>query len=462
MKIPDERMTPTKRYIPHIPETDKERMVVVGCGFAGLKFIRKMLGQQYQIVLIDRNNFHQFQPLLYQVATSGLEPSAISFPIRKILQKQNDIHFRIAEVHEILEGEKEILTNIGHLKYDHLVLAMGATTNYFGQKNIEQYALPMKSAADSILIRNTILENFEAALLQDSEEEMSSYLNVVLVGGGPTGVEMAGALAEMKKYIFPKDYPELDLSRMRIVLYEASPVLLSGMSGSASAHALKYLQNLGVEVYLNTRVEDYDGVQLKLSDKTRLASKTVIWAAGIRANTLMGIPSDRMGPQGRIRVDRFHRVEGMSHVYVLGDLCYMETPLFPEGHPQVAQVAIQQAGNLSSNLKKLRKMGTSGLREFEYKDKGSMATIGRNLAVADLPHFRLKGFPAWVLWSIVHLFTIFGAKNQVFTFLNWMWKYFTYDQSLRLLIRPKLANNAPMPGQQNSPGSTSREKSVTT
>ncbi len=437
-------------------------MVVIGCGFAGLKFIRRMLGQQFQIVLIDRNNFHQFQPLLYQVATAGLEPSAISFPIRKILQKQDEIHFRIAEVQEILDGEKEILTDIGYLKYDHLVLAMGATTNYFGQANIEKYSLPMKTAADSILIRNTILENFETALLQDNVEEMSSFLNVVLVGGGPTGVEMAGALAEMKKYIFPKDYPELDLSRMRIVLYEASPVLLSGMSGMASSHALKYLQNLGVEVYLNTRVEDYDGTQLKLSDNSRLASKTVIWAAGIRANTLMGIPSDRLGPRGRIRVDRFHRVEGMDHVYALGDLCYMETPLFPQGHPQVAQVAVQQANNLASNLLKLKKPGTSDPRKFEYKDKGSMATIGRNLAVADLPLFHLKGFPAWVLWSIVHLFTIFGAKNRVFTFLNWMWNYFTYDQSLRLLIRPKVLNSGALQDQQASPAKRSKKESLVT
>jgi NADH dehydrogenase len=248
-----------KEYIPNIPETGKPRIVVVGSGFAGLKFIRKMVKQDVQIVLLDKNNYHQFQPLLYQVATSGLEPSSISFPIRKILQKQQKVHFRIAVVEEIIAEEKEILTDIGYLKYDHLVLAMGATTNFFGNESIARHTLPMKSATDAILIRYSVLDHFENALLQTSPEVTSEYLTTVLVGGGPTGVEMAGALAEMKKYIFPKDYPDLDLTKMKIVLYEASGQLLSGMSASASRHALEYLEKLGVEVHLNTGVTDYDG-----------------------------------------------------------------------------------------------------------------------------------------------------------------------------------------------------------
>lgn len=425
----------SKIYIPNIPETNKKRIVVIGGGFAGLKFIRKTLGRGYQIVLLDKNNFHQFQPLLYQVATAGLEPSAISFPLRKILQNEKNVHFRIARVIKIDPMAKEVHTTIGYLKYDMLVLSVGARTNFFGQDVIEENALSMKSAADAILIRNTILQNFEAALLETSQSELEKHLNIILVGGGPTGVELAGALAEMKKYIFPKDYPELDLSKMRIVLYEGSSRLLSGMSQTASQKALEYLERLGVEVYLNTRVNEYNGTCLKLSDNTTVTSKMVIWAAGIAANPISGIPNTAIGRGNRIKVNRLNLVQGLKDVYAIGDISLMETNNYPNGHPQVAQVAIQQANNLAHNLIKHKLDEKS--RAFEYRDKGSMATIGRNQAVADLPFGRLKGFIAWVLWSIVHLFTIVGVKNRLFIFLNWSWNYFTYDQSLRLLIRHK-------------------------
>jgi len=426
-----------KNYIPNIPETDKKRIVIVGSGFAGLKLVRSLLGKFFQIVLLDKNNFHQFQPLLYQVATAGLEPSAISFPLRKILQKEKHIHFRIADVKEVSPDVKEIETDVGHLKYDYLVLAMGANTNFFGQENIEQSALSMKSAADAIQIRNTILENFELALLQESPEKAAPYLNIILVGGGPTGVELAGAVAEMKKYIFPKDYPELDLSKMRIVLYQGSGSLLSGMSSNASERATRYLEKLGVEVNLNTRVLDYDGGCLKLSDGTTISSKTVIWAAGVEANYVEGLSADTQGPKRRILVDRQNRVNGYDDIFCIGDLSLMETPKYPNGHPQVAQVAIQQAKKLGSNLIRIKHHGSKKLKDFEYKDKGSLATIGRNLAVADLPFTKLSGFLAWVLWSFVHLFMIVGVKNRILIFLNWSWNYFTYDQSLRLLIRHK-------------------------
>lgn len=425
----------TKTYIPNIPDTSKKRIVVVGGGFAGLKFIRKILGFGYQIVLLDKNNFHQFQPLLYQVATAGLEPSAISFPLRKILQNEKNVHFRIAGVTEIDPTVKKVYTTIGYLEYDLLVLSMGARTNFFGQNLIEENALPMKSAADAILIRNTLLQNFEAALLESSQNEVEKHLNIILVGGGPTGVELAGALAEMKKYIFPKDYPELDLSKMRIVLYEGSSRLLSGMSKTASHKAFEYLERLGVEVYLNTRVHEYNGTCLKLSDNTTVTSKMVIWAAGITANPINGIPDSAIGRGNRVKVNGQNLVQGLKDVYAIGDISLMETKQYTNGHPQVAQVAIQQANNLAHNLIK-HNLGKSS-RPFEYQDKGSMATIGRNLAVADLPFGRLKGFIAWVLWSIVHLFTIVGVKNRLFIFLNWSWNYFTYDQSLRLLIRHK-------------------------
>ena len=383
-----------KHYIPNIPDTEKKRVVIIGGGFAGLKLLRKIIGKGFQIVLLDKNNFHQFQPLLYQVATAGLEPSAISFPVRKILQNEKQIHFRIAEVKEIHADKNEISTSIGYLEYDYLVLAIGANTNFFGQQNIEQHALSMKTASDAILIRNTILENFELALLETDQEKISEYLNIILVGGGPTGVELAGALAEMKKFIFPKDYPELDLSGMRIVLYEASPGLLAAMSPKTSQKALGYLEKLGVEVHLDTRVTDYNGSCLKLSDGSTVSSKTVIWAAGIKANPVGGLHEENFGRGNRIIVDRFNRVTGSNNIFALGDLCIMETPKYPDGHPQVAQAAIQQAKLLAGNLIKLK----SGLKpkKFEYKNKGSMATIGRNLAVADLPVARLSGFVAWV------------------------------------------------------------------
>lgn len=424
-----------KNYIPNIPEIAKKRVVVVGGGFAGLKFIQKSLCAHYQLVLLDKNNYHQFQPLLYQVATAGLEPSAISFPLRKVLQKEENIHYRLAEVEQIFPGEQEISTSIGFLKYDFLILATGAETNFFGQLAIEQNALAMKSASDAILIRNTILENFEKALLQTSPSQMEKYLNIALVGGGPTGVELAGALAEMKKYIFPKDYPEIDLDKMRIVLYEGSPNLLAALSTHSSKLSRQYLEKMGVEVHTGTRVTGYDGTTAILSDGTSFETKTLIWAAGIKPNVLNGLPKEILGNGGRILVDRENRVNGFDNIFALGDLSLMETPKYPNGHPQVAQTAIQQAALLAKNMKRL----ATGrpMQPFEYINKGSLATVGRNRAVADLPGFKLRGFVAWVLWSFVHLFTIMGVKNRMFVFLNWSWNYFTYDQSLRLLIKPK-------------------------
>ena len=426
------------QYIPNIPDTKRKRIVIVGGGFAGLKTLRKFLNKGFQIVILDRNNFHQFQPLLYQVATAGLEPSSISFPLRKILQKEKNVHFRIAELLELNSSRKEISTSIGNLKYDELIIAIGAGTNFFGQENIERFALSMKTASDAILIRNTILQNFEKALLETDDNSISKYLNIVLVGGGPTGVELAGALAEMKKYIFPKDYPELDLTKMRIVLYEASSNLLAGMSSASSKSALKYLLKLGVEVNLNTSVQDYDGSVLTMSDGGSLEVKTVVWAAGVNANMFKGLESENLGRGNRIIVDRYNRIIGYDNIYAIGDLCIMETPKYPNGHPQVAQVAIQQAELLVKNIR----MSEKGMdhKEFEYTDKGSMATIGRNLAVADLPVGKLNGFLAWVLWLFVHLFSIVGIKNRLLIFFNWSWSYFTYDQSLRVLIKPKRSN----------------------
>ncbi len=422
--------------IAHIPQPQYKRIVIVGAGFAGLKLARRLFNSGYQVVIIDKNNYHQFQPLFYQVATAGLEPSAISFPLRILFQKQKRFHFRIAELLEIHHDKGFVVTSIGQLSYDFLVIAAGGETNFFGNQHIEDQALSMKSVSDAILIRNTILSNYEKALNHTDEQKMAAYLNMVIVGGGPTGVELAGALAEMKKYILPKDYPELDFNLMKIHLFEASGSLLSGMSVKAGIRSLKYLKRLGVEVRLNTQVLDATHGQVMLKDGNVHRTHTLIWAAGVKANVVAGLPEACYGHGGRLLVNEFNQLNGLSHVYALGDICLMQNDQTPKGHPQVAQVAIQQAANLASNLI-CEKKGRQWKR-FVYRDKGSMATVGRNLAVADLPGLHLHGFVAWFLWSAVHLMSIVGVKNRFFILLDWAYNYFSYNQTLRLLIRPKI------------------------
>jgi NADH dehydrogenase len=422
--------------IANIPQTEKERVVILGGGFAGLRLARKLSKKNFQVILLDRNNFHAFQPLFYQVATSGLEPAAIAFPLRKVFQKQNHVHIRIAEILEVDPERQIVLTNIGYLSYHHLVMALGADTNYFGNENIRRHAISMKSLNEAIGLRNKILDNYELALNELDEERASSMMNVVIVGAGPTGVELAGALAEMKRFILPKDYPELDFSRMRVQLLEAAPVVLPGYAEQSSKRAEKYLKKLGVEVFTNTLVEDYDGETVRLKDAEALSTHTLIWAAGVRANSVEGLPEYVYGKNNRLIVDRYNQVKGLEHIYAIGDMAYMETANFPKGHPQVAQTALQQANNLFVNL--VRQKSEKPLRPFTYQDKGAMATIGRNLAVADLPaNIRLAGTPAWLLWLFIHLMALVGLKNRIFVFLNWAINYFTYDQSLRLLIRPQ-------------------------
>ncbi len=422
----------------NIPETDKKRIVIIGGGFAGLKLLRTLVNSDLQIVLLDRNNFHQFQPLFYQVATAGLEPSAISFPFRKIFQKRENIHFRVAEVLEIKTEENYIVTSIGKVNYDYLVIAAGADTNFFNNKNIQNYSYPMKSVAEALAVRNTILENYESALTSIDAKEVEGLMNLVIVGGGPTGVELAGAMAEMKKYILPKDYPELNFENMKIYLLEAADQLLRGMSEKASKKAYKYLKELGVEVLLNTRVIEYDNTNVLLENNKQLNSRTLIWAAGISGNEMKGINPSLLIKNNRIQVDSANKVQGYENIYALGDIAYMTEEEYPQGHPQVAQVAIQQAHNLGKNFKRISK-GKSPL-PFHYRDLGSMATIGRNLAVVDLRVIQFQGFFAWLFWMFVHLMSIVGVKNKILIFINWLWNYITYDQSLRLIIRPKPRN----------------------
>ena len=421
--------------IANIPDVSTPRVVIVGAGFAGLKLARKLDREEFQVILLDRYNYHQFQPLLYQVATAGLEPSAISFPLRKIFQKQKHIHFRIAEVKKVRTKDKILETDIGTIRYDYLIIAIGATTNYFGLQNIENNALPMKSVPDALFIRNTILEHFENALNYITIDDIEHLLNVVIVGGGPTGVELAGALAEMKKNILPKDYPELDFSIMKIHLYEAGNRLLTSLTEKSAAKAMDYLKNLGVEVHMGTAVKDYDGLRVEVSDGSEVFSRTLIWAAGVKANSVLGFTVNSFGPANRLQVDEFNRIKGHEDIFAIGDVCFMPTKDYPKGHPQVAQVAIQQGRLLSKNLSRLQK-GTP-LIPFRYTDRGSMATIGRNLAVANIFNTSWHGFTAWAIWSFVHLMSIVGVRNRFIIFINWAWNYVTYDQALRLLIKPK-------------------------
>jgi len=422
--------------IKHIPENGKTRIVIIGGGFAGLKLARKLVKTKYQVVLIDKNNFHQFQPLLYQVATSGLEPSSIAFPLRKIFQKRKNVHFRMAELLEVHPNVKEIDTSLGSLKYDHLVLATGVDTNYFGNKNIEEFGIPMKSVSEAIFLRNSILRNYEKALNESDPQKAANYMNIVLVGGGPTGVELAGALVEMKNEILPKDYPELDFSLMNVYLFEASNRLLSGMSEKASAKAKEYLEKLGVTVKTEARVADYDGLKISLADGQEFYSYALVWAAGVVANPIKGISEIASTKGGRLRVDMCNKVSGLNNVYAIGDIAFQQEGDYQNGHghPQVAQVGLQQASVLGKNLINIQ--NGKEMRPFHYKDRGSLATIGKNLAVADLPGIKTHGFLAWILWLFVHLMAIVGVKNRFFILVNWVWNYWTSDQSLRVLIRP--------------------------
>jgi NADH dehydrogenase len=419
----------------NIPDTSKRRLVVVGAGFAGLKLVEKLKGSDFQIVLIDRNNFHQFQPLFYQVATAGLEPSAIAFPLRRMFQKSHQVIIRLTEVINISVETKTILTTAGDLTYDVLVVATGAATNFFGMEQLAERAFGMKTVGEALGIRNTILKNYELALISGSEQERNALMNIVIVGGGPTGVELSGALADMRKYVLPKDYPDLDFNHMQIFLVEASPKLLNGMSEKSSAKAADFLRELGVNVLTNKQVTGYANNVVQLKNGGTLDSATVIWAAGVTGAPPGGFNVEQLGKGRRLLVDAFNRMKAMEDVYAIGDIALMDGPDYPMGHPQVAQVALQQAKILASNL---RKKDQNNWKPFIYNDRGSMATIGRNKAVVDLPLLKFQGFFAWFVWMFVHLISIIGVKNKLFVFINWIWNYVTYDQSLRLIIRQRV------------------------
>lgn len=424
--------------IPHKYGIQK-RVVIVGAGFAGLTLAKKLASKLFQVVLLDKNNYHQFQPLLYQVATSGLEPSSISFPLRKIFQQKKNIIIRMTQVAAVSTETKTVHTGIGDIQYDYLVLAQGATTNYYNNDRLRKNAYSMKSVSEALLLRNTLLQNYEMALDAENKGKQSSLLNVVIVGGGPTGVELAGAIAEMKKKILPRDYAELNFRHMHIYLLEAAPRLLNGMSEKSGATVVEYLNHLGVEVQPNTSVKDYDGESVLLSNGEIIRSRCLIWAAGVKGVSIPGIPASAVYANNRILVDQYNKVKDLPGVYAIGDIALMRNDIFTKGHPQVAQVAIQQAKLLAKNLKKTEL--AKPLISFQYKDKGSLATVGRNLALAEIGKLKLKGFVAWFVWMLVHLMSIIGIKNRLFVLVNWIWQYVTYDQSLRLIINPSLKNS---------------------
>lgn len=418
----------------------RKKIVIIGAGFAGLRLAQDLEDTHYEVLLIDKNNYHQFQPLMYQVATARLEPASISFPLRKVFQHSKNVRIRIADVLKVDTDNKVVKTSIADFSYDYLVISFGCSTNYFGNKNIESCAFPMKSVPEAIQLRNRILQTFEDALIA-GPQDLQAMMNFVIVGGGPTGVELAGALAEMKKNILPRDYPDKDFSKLTIYLLEGSPFVLSPMSDESRKMSRQYLEELGVVVMTETIVSDYDGRTVSLKDGKSIEARNVIWAAGITGNQLDGIPTESITRGNRIMVNRMSEVDELEDVYALGDISYMETPKYPKGHPQVASVAIAQAKTLAKNFKLLLK--TRPQEEFEYHDKGSMATVGKRKAVVDLPKFSFQGRFAWFLWMFVHLMLILSVKNKLSIFINWMFSYFNNDSTLRVLLKPatKEVNN---------------------
>jgi NADH dehydrogenase len=413
---------------------DRKKVVILGAGFAGLQLARRIKNAAYDVTLIDQYNFHQFQPLFYQVATGGLEPSSISFPLRKVFQKRENVHIRVVEARSVDVENQRVITDTCDFPYDYLVIATGCTTNFFGNKNIEKYAYPMTSTAEAITLRNRILLNFEDALDCSNEEELEGVMNIVIAGGGPTGVELSGAIIEMKKNILPRDYPDMDFSRLNVFLLEGGPATLGPMSKESQQKSQEYLEQMGVKVWTNALIEDYDGKMVKIKDGRTIRTNNLIWAAGVTGVVPEGIEREKIVRGNRIKVDEFNRAEGLSNVFVLGDVAYMESPDWPRGHPQLANVAINQAKNLARNMERL--LQGKEMEPFRYKNPGTMATVGKRKAVVDLPKWKFQGFFAWLVWMFLHLMLILSVKNKLIIFLNWTISYVTNDTTLRLILLP--------------------------
>ncbi|MCH2234949.1 MAG: NAD(P)/FAD-dependent oxidoreductase [Crocinitomicaceae bacterium] len=415
----------------NIPQLDLPRVVIIGGGFAGLKMARKINTKHVQLVLIDQNNFHTFQPLMYQVATAGLEPDSIAYPLRKILKRKKNTHIRMAHVSRINSDKKCLETSIGELSYDYLIIATGAVTNYFGNDKIQELSMPMKTLTESLNLRSLVLQNFEKSLTKTNIEEQDELMNFVIVGAGPTGVELAGALSELKKHILPTDFPDLDIRRMQIHLIEAAPKVLNPMSEKSSLKATKFLKDMGVNVWTSTMVEDYDGTTVKTS-KENFKTKTLIWAAGVAADFPKGL-EDLELVGGRIPIDEIGRVPGFDNVFAIGDVATHVSEKNPRGLPMLGSVAQQQGEALAKNLKAL--VQGKATKNFKYKDKGTMATIGRNKAVVDLPRYTFGGFFAWMTWMFVHLMLLVDFRSRLVVLVNWVWSYINFDRGTRLIVR---------------------------
>ncbi len=415
-------------------------VLIVGGGFAGLELAKKLNHRNFKVYLLDKHNYHTFQPLLYQVATGGLGSDAIAYPLRKVIGPMPNVAFRMAEVQRVLPEEKKVETSVGDFDYDYLVLATGSTTNFFGNESLEKLTMPIKSIPQALDIRSYLLQEFEKALVAQSLDQKKEAMNFVIVGGGPTGVELAGAMAEIRKNVIPSDYSELEADMMKIHLIEAGPRLLSAMSDKSSEEARHFLEEMGVEVQLNTLVTGYDGRELTLKDQESLLAETVIWSAGVKGDMPDGLQPDLIVRGNRIRVNAFNQVEEHPGIFAIGDIASMTSDkAFPNGHPMVAPVAMQQAHHLAENL--FRMESGKKPKPFTYRDKGSMATIGRNKAVVDLPFVHFRGWFAWVVWMFIHLLMLVGFRNRLMVFVNWSWNYFSYERAIRLIIRPYKKEN---------------------
>lgn len=426
----------------NIPECKVPRIVVIGGGFAGISFIKKIQKEKVQIVLFDRHNYHTFQPLLYQVSTAGLEPDSIAYPLRKIFRKNSRFHFRMAEVEKVDTERNTIITSIGSLQYDYLIVATGTRTNFFGNESIGKNSMPMKTVPQALNMRSLILQNIEKADITSDEFERKRLLNFVVAGAGPTGVELAGALAEFRKGILENDYPGLDEDEMHVHLIEGQNRVLPPMSEKASEKAQKFLEKLGVQIHLETLISDYDGKTVTTKDGAKFHTATFIWAAGVTGAPLKGINGEALVEKAnRYNVDEYNKVKGFENIYALGDIALMKSVEYPKGHPQVAQPAIQQGKNLGKNFKNILK--GDKIEPFEYFDKGTMATVGRNKAVVDIGKMHFGGAFAWFLWMFVHLWFLVGFRNRVITFFNWTYSYINYDRAARLIIRPFKKSTSP-------------------
>ena len=426
----------------------RKRVIIIGGGFGGINLAQAMgKNKDYEVTLVDKNNYNFFPPLIYQVATAFLEPSAISYPIRKLFRYKKNLHFRLGELLKVMPEENKILLSNGIMEYDELVFAMGAETNYFGMDNVKKFAIPMKTLGDAIQMRNRLLTHLEEAAIATEKEEILKYLNIVVAGGGPTGVEISGMFAEMRTSIIKKDYPELLNSGAKIYLVDGGHALLKPMSEKSQQHTYEALTKLGVVIVLDSHVNDFVDDKVIISDGTVIHTKNLIWAAGVSAMAVDGIPASSYNKGKRLSVNAYHQVAGFEHIYAIGDTCFQTGDTnFPEGHPQVAQVAIQQGKNLAHNFRQLA-LGKP-MRGFLYTDRGSMAIIGKNKAVVDLPkpHIHMSGFIAWLTWLFIHLLSLISYRNRFNTMYNWTVAYFSNDQSLRMIIRPvdKPADHEPV------------------